>query len=175
MFTLIHFAFQLFKIAIQATVYSLIILGIILLLHSITKNSRFRLIKLKTIYISIYVLMFIYSFTYWGNHGLGDETYIPLGHQKTMEGTDGYACFYLKPNELVAVDSFLVRNDHLYFASENSYYDYDLVSNNWDKYDGKSDYERYLSIRHLPQVNEFKRLYQLYSDYWNGWRFWFLP
>ncbi|HVV54640.1 MAG TPA: hypothetical protein VHC47_04925, partial [Mucilaginibacter sp.] len=68
-----------------------------------------------------------------------------------------------------------VRNDHLCFASGNTYYDYQLVSSKWRKYDDKHEYETYASAYHLPHVNEFKTFYQQYADYWNGWRFWFLP
>jgi hypothetical protein len=119
--------------------------------------------------------MFIFSFTYYGDHGLGDEANIPLGHWKSMNSSDGYAYFYLKSNNQINVDSFLVRNDHLCFASGNTYYDYQLASGKWDRYNSKHEYEIHATAYHLPQVNKFETFYPQYAAYWNGWRFWFLP
>jgi len=91
-----------------------------------------------------------------------------------MNSNDGYAYFYLKSDQ-ISVDSFLVRDDHLYFASGNTYYDYQLVSGNWNKYNSKPEYESYASTQNLPHPNEFKTFDKQYNAYWNGWRFWFLP
>ena len=175
MFTLFHFGFEIFKIALQAAVYSSIILLLIFILIKITGNNRLRLIKFKTIYFTIAGLMFIFSFTYYGNHGLGDEATIPLGHMKTMNSSDGYAYLNLEPNNQINIDSFLVRNDHLCFASKNNYYDYQLPSGKCAKYYSRQEYEVYASAHNLPRVNEFKTFYPQYAAYWNGWRFWFLP
>ncbi|HTI60125.1 hypothetical protein [Mucilaginibacter sp.] len=175
MFTLFHFGFEIFKIAIQAAVYALTILTLKFVLTEIIKNDSLRLIKFKPVYLSVSALMLVFSFTYYGDHGLGDEANIPLGHWKSMNSTDGNPYFALKPDSEVNVDSFLVRNEHLCFVSDNNYYDYHLISGEWNKHNSKQEYETYASVHHLPQVSEFKTFYQRYAVYWNGWRFWFLP
>ena len=172
---LFHLGFEIFKIAVQAAFYSSIMLFLIFILNRITGNNRLRVVKFRTIYFTIASLMLIFSFTYYGDHGLGDEAYLPLGHGKVMNSSDGYAYFYLEPNNQIYIDSFLVRNDHLCFTSKASYYDYRLQSGKWDKYNSKQEYEAYSSTRNLPRVNEFKSFYPQYAAYWNGWRFWFLP
>ena len=170
-----HFVFEIFKIAIQAAIYSSVILILKFFLTAITGNSRLKLIKFNTVFNVIAGLMFIFSFTYYGNHGLGDDANIPLGHGKTMLSSDGYPYIYLEPNRQVNVDSFLVRNDYLCFTSSGSYYDYQLASGKLNSYKYKQDYETYASAHNLPLVNEFKTFYPQYDTYWNGWRFWLLP
>jgi len=173
MFALFHFVFEIFKIALQAAFYSSIVL--FLILNRISVINRLGEIKFKTTFFTIAGLMFLFSFTYYGDHGLGDDANLPLGHGETMNSSDGYAYFYLKPDTQINIDSFLVCNEHLCFASKNSYYDYQLGSGKWDKFNSRKDYDSYSSAHNLPRVNEFKTFYPQYDAYWNGWRFWFLP
>ena len=175
MFTLFHFGFEILKIAIQAAIYSFIILILNYILIKLTKSNRLRLIKFKSIYVLLSVLMFMFSFTYYGNHGLGDEANIPLGHWKSMNSGDGYAYLTLKSGNQIDVDSFFVYNDHLCFASEHAYYSYQLESGKLNKYSNKCEYEIYASTHRLPMVSKFKTFYPQYDAYWNGWRFWLLP
>ncbi len=171
----LHFGFEIFKIAIQAALYSSIILFLLFIIYKISGNNRLRGIKFKMIYFAIAGLMFVFSFTYYGNHGLGDEANLPLGYGRIMNSGDGYPYFYLEPNNQINIDSFLVRNDHLCFVSNKSYYDYQLESAKWYKYNSMEEYEAYASTHNLPRVNEFKTFYPQYDAYWSGWRFWFLP
>lgn len=175
MFALLHFAFEIFKIALQTAVYTSLILTLTFILTKTTRNNRLTLIKFRKLYFAIGGLMLIFTFTYYGNHGLGDEANIPLGHGKTMNSSDGYAYLYLGNNNQINIDSFLVRNDHLCFESNKCYYDFQLASGKSDKYNSKHEYETYALAHKLPQVNEFKTFYPQYAAYWNGWRFWFLP
>ncbi|MHA4895763.1 hypothetical protein ACXZ1K_13500 [Pedobacter sp. PWIIR3] len=132
-------------------------------------------IKFKRIFFTIAGLMLVFSFTYYGDHGLGDEANLPLGNGRTMNSSDGNAYFYLLPETQVSIDSFLVRNEHLCFVSEDGFYDYHLESGKWEKYNSRKEYDAFSSAHNLPQVNEFKTFYPQYNTYWNGWRFWLLP
>jgi hypothetical protein len=175
MFTLFHFALEMVKIAIQSAVYTSIIMALLFALTKTIWLNRVITIKFSKVYFTVAGLLLVFSFTYYGDHGIGDEDNIPLGNMKTMNSNDGYAYFYLEPNKQINVDSFLVRNDHLCFSSENIYYDYQLISGKWTKYNSEHEYEAYALACRLPHVNEFKTFYQQYADYWNGWRFWFFP
>ncbi|RYY33314.1 MAG: hypothetical protein EOP46_16785 [Sphingobacteriaceae bacterium] len=171
MFTLFHFIFQLCKIAVQAAIYT----GLLLFFIKQASNRRLRLIKFKPVYFSISALMLVFSFTYYGDHGLGDLAKIPLGYGKTMMSIDEYAFFEIDRENEIDVDSFLVRDNHLYFTSGNFLYDYNLPSGKWKKYDSRRDYEIYASAHHVQQISDFKTFNYQYSDYWDGWRFWLLP
>ncbi|MFD2145509.1 hypothetical protein [Mucilaginibacter antarcticus] len=140
MFILFHFGFEIFKIALQAAVYSLMLVLFIFIIIKTTGNRRLKSIKFKTVYFSIAGLLFIFSFTYYGDHGLGDEANIPLGHAKTINSSDGYAYLNVGRTQ-INIDSFLVRNDHLCFASKNDYYDYQLPSGKHVKYSSRPEYE----------------------------------
>ncbi|RVT96428.1 hypothetical protein EOD41_20500 [Mucilaginibacter limnophilus] len=174
MFAFFHFAFLIFKIALQAAVYSLVVMLFISIIIKTTGNRRLKSIKFKTAYLSIAALLFIFSFTYYGDHGLGDEANIPIGHGRIINSGDGYAYLNVDRTQ-INIDSFLVRNNHLYFASKSGYYDYQLPSGKYIKYSSKQEYEAYAKKNHLPVVNDFKTFYPQYDAYWNGWRFWLLP
>ena len=59
--------------------------------------------------LSISIGLFIYSFTYWGNHGLGDSARIPIGNFKEVgetNGTDSYIEPENYPYRAIMVHSF---------------------------------------------------------------------
>ena len=174
MFTLFHFGFEIFKIIVLAAVYSSVILILKFIITEIKKNSNLKRLKFRQVYFTTAFLLLVFSFTYSGDHGLGDEAAIPLGHWEKMNSSDGYAYFDLADKQ-ISVDSFLVRNDHLCMTTENKFYDYHLVTQKWVRYNSIQDYDRYASAYHLPLVKEFKSFWPQYDAYWNGWRFWLLP
>lgn len=54
-------------------------------------------INYRMIYFIIASTLLLFSFTYYGNHGLGDDSNLPLGYGKVMRAIDGHAYFYLAP------------------------------------------------------------------------------
>jgi len=175
MFAIFHFGFDIFKIAVQAAVYSSIIMLLKFILVKAIGDSKLRQVKFKHIYFTVAGLLFIFSFTYYGNHGLGDESSIPLGYSKSMNASDGYAYFDLERGKQIDVDSFKIYNEHLCFASKDKFYAYQMSTDKWWVFNSKKEYETYASSHHLPLVSEFKTFYPQYDVYWNGWRFWLLP
>lgn len=175
MFAIFHLGFEIFKIAVLAALYSSALLLLKLIVVKITGHSKISQIKFKQIYMTVAGLLFIFSFTYYGNHGLGDESSIPLGYWKSMSASDGYAYFNLKPGKQIRIDNFAIDNNHLCFSSQNEFYDYQLNSGKWEEYNSKDAYEKHASLNHLPSTNEFKYFYSQYDNYWSGWRFWLLP
>jgi len=175
MFALFHFFFDLFKIAIQAAVYSAILWALVLVLTIIFSVRKPKLSLYRRMYFLMAGTLFAFSFTYYGEHGLGDESQIPLGHWREMNASDGYAYFNLKSGTQIPVDSFLVRSDHLHMASNGVFYDYQLSSGKWTQFSDKKVYEHYGLMHRLPSIKEFKTFWVQYNLYWNGWRFWLLP
>ncbi len=174
MFTLFHFGFLIFKIALQSGIYSLIIFFVLTAIGRLTGNTHLNRLRFTAIYLATATLLFIFSFTYYGNHGLGDEAKLPLGHNKTMRSSDGYAYLDIGRKQ-VPVESFFVYNEHLCLASETGYYDYLLPTGDWVRYNSVQEYEAYASTHNLPLTYQFKTFYTYYDEYWNGWRFWLLP
>jgi hypothetical protein len=96
MFTIFDFAIEILKIAIQTALYSMLIYSVYFAFREVQSKRKFIRVRYWLIYSCVYCLMIIYSFTYFGNHGLGDQSYLPLGHQQSMYATDGYAFFTVK-------------------------------------------------------------------------------
>ena len=150
MFALFHFGFELMKIAVLAAVYAALVYILKFIWGEIDKSSRLRHLKFRSIYFSIAGLLLVFSFTCYGDHGLGDEANIPLSHWKTMNSGDGYAYFNtaVKGYGQINVDSFLVRNDHLCMASDSLVFDYQLKTSELKKFTNSKLYEAYAMAHH---------------------------
>ena len=89
-----HFVFMVFKIAILASIYALITLVLLSLLAKFYKVDYFTKIlrnkKLSWFGLGFIIstLLLIYSFTYWGNHGLGDSARVPVGYWHAVGNTN---------------------------------------------------------------------------------------
>jgi hypothetical protein len=184
---LFHFIFTLIKIALQASVYATILLFLVAayagfyphsaLARASTRPKRFW--WLGGFCISAALLLF--SFTYWGNHGLGDYARIPLGHGEAMEEINGMEAYFEAevPLKLSAdrpfIESFQVADDVLCGqANDKSFFTYDLVTKQQRSFSDASEYATYAAQHSLPAVSELKPFGKQYSDYWGGWRFWLL-
>jgi len=78
----VHFLFELIKIALLSAVYGSIIFFMVRWAYSSkVKNAKPTWQRCFSI---IYVILFIFMFTYWGNHGLGDESFIPIPHHRLV-------------------------------------------------------------------------------------------
>ena len=177
MFAILDFGFELMKIAVLAAVYAALVYILKFIWGEIDKSSRLRRLKFRSIYFSIAGLLLVFSFTCYGDHGLGDEANIPLPHWETMDSGDGNA--YFNPNgklyDQISVDSFLVRNDHLCMASDTLIFDYQLKTSELKKFATSKLYDAYAMAHHLPIKKEFRKFWPQYNDYWSGYRFWMLP
>jgi len=171
----VDMAFELVRIALIATVYSTIIF-LLKIIYTKIKPGSLKQIKFRKIYLFAVALLFVFSFTYYGDHGLGDDSYLPLGHGQTMEASDGYAFFSPRGvQQTVSVDSFVIKRNMLCMASGTSYLVYNLDKGELKKFDNKNLYEQYAASRSLPMTNQLKKFEEQYRAYWNGWRFWLLP
>jgi len=176
MFSLFHFLFELVKIAALSAIYS----ALILLMKSIFfKTADAQVMNKRNFWLVFkitYSLLFFFSFTYYGNHGLGDEYAIPIGRGQTINQVDEFA--YFSPNSSgsqIQIDRFIVKGDFLCANSEKQYFVYNLNYNKVTQFNSETSYETYAANNQLPPLNTFKKYNDCYNDYWNGWRFWLLP
>jgi hypothetical protein len=89
-----HFIFELFKVAMLSCIYTgFIFLGRLMFLQIKKRKTEFRWSKFKQVPIIIYVLLFVFSFTYYGDHGLGDSYSIPLGALGN-HGSGRFVCLF---------------------------------------------------------------------------------
>lgn len=190
---LIGFIGSLIKIGILASIYALFIVLVFKAISKKIPNSQFRKILEKKSQLwlvsglIISLLLFIYLFTYSGNHGFGDGPRIPIGHGVIMDNTNWDQYGYIR--ELQTSDSmnvetttFKVKNNILcgnldsgFYDYKNLYFVYDLQNKSLLEFKSQKDYEYFATKHNLPLPNEFKSFRENYWDYWGGWRLILLP
>ncbi|PKL77903.1 MAG: hypothetical protein CVV25_13225 [Ignavibacteriae bacterium HGW-Ignavibacteriae-4] len=115
----IHFIFELIKIAILGTVYgSLAFISIVLIgvfepesWYAMVSKKKFRLWFICGFTISIW--LFLFMMTYWGDHGLGDNAKVPVGHFQIVTHSSVTTIEKGKYDQL-AIMNFEFDNDNLY-------------------------------------------------------------
>jgi len=189
-----HFVFTLFKIGILASIYSLILIATITMITNLKKNDYLQKIidNKKSSWFRfgfiISVLLLIYSFTYWGNHGLGDGPRIPVGHWNVVDNTNwqfsdlkGYKDF--EGNE-ISVSRFLTKDEffcgefdqkHFFSDFKNEYFVLNMRSNEIIEFINKQEYNNYAVENKLPKASSLLTFEKNYHKYFGGWRFWLLP
>jgi energy-coupling factor transporter transmembrane protein EcfT len=190
---LFHFIFQLIKIGILASVYSFILIGILLIVGKFKPNDYLKRVKSekKKYWFSfgflISIGLFIFSFTYWGNHGLGDGPMIPIGHWETIENTNWTEYGYLKRQKTsdgndIETTQFKVVDDKLcgnlkswFYDFKNSYFVLDLKTGKMTEFKTESEFNEYAENNKLPKSNELLSFEQNYRNHWSGIRFLLLP
>ena len=190
---LFHFVFQLIKIGILASIYASILIGILLIIGKFKKTEyleRIKLAKRKSWFsfgFLISIGLFIFSFTYWGNHGLGDGPMIPIGHWKTIENTNWTEYGYLKGQKTrdgidIETTQFKVTNEKLcgnlkswFYDFENTYFVLDLKTDEMTEFKTESEFNKYAENNKLPKSNELLSFEENYRNQWSGIRFLLLP
>ena len=107
-----HFIFELLKISMLSTVYGTIVFFII----RIIKGSQIKSTRQlwKKCFSTIYLILFVFMFTYWGDHGLGDDSNIPISHYKSVYQSDETAYIENKKGAQVEIGKFSYNNKYLY-------------------------------------------------------------
>ena len=172
-----HFIFELFKIGILSVVYATLLLLIrSAFLFVQRKDPKFGKPRFFQTYRILYGLLFVFSFTYYGDHGLGDESKIPIGYRETMSAGDLNA--YFVPNggtEQVGIKTYLVSNDYLCAATDSGFMAYNLSTGRRTIFDTEQQYKTYAIGHNLPAPELFLDFFKQYHNYWSGWRFWTMP
>ena len=190
---LFHFIFQLIKIGILASLYSTILIGILLVIGKFKTTVFLKRVKSEkkkywfTFGFLISIGLFIFSFTYWGNHGLGDGPMIPIGNWETIENTNWTEYGYLKGQKTsdgneIETTQFKVENDKLcgnlkswFYDYENSYFVLDLKTDEMTEFKTESEFNEYSENNKLPKSNELLSFEENYRNRWGGIRFLLLP
>jgi len=183
MSVLFHFIYSLVKIAALAIIYATLILLTVRLIARLGPNGSIDKLtkdKFKFWKSTSYILaagLFIYSFTYWGDHGLGDSSLIPVGQGQTIHNGDGsFTYFYTADNNQRHIYNYSIKDGQVCAEQDdNRYLVYSLETKELKEFNSKSEYEDYAKTNRLPTTDEFKDFIKHYRDYWNGWRGTFLP
>lgn len=189
----IHFLFELVKIGILASVYSTVLLIGFTVLAKRTPGSWFdRATEFKrdswfAMGFIISIILFVYMFTYWGNHGLGDGPRIPIGNWIVVDNTNWSDYGYIKniktsDGNNLEMTYFLVEKKQLlgklessFYEYDNEYFIYDISRKTMVEFPSRSLFNDYAIKKDLPTSAELLSFEENYRNHWMGWRFWFLP
>ena len=190
--SLFHFVFELVKIAILASVYSILIVLLFRTLGKNKPNSWFNKVsKKKTrlwflIGLIISIILSALMFSYWGDHGLGDNARIPVGHGKSVEQINGSTTYITAEGyemETLDINEFAITDDYLFAkissnrsaAINKEIAIWNLKTNAVEFLNHFSEIEGFKSKHNIKEQLAFQNFQSQYSKYWNGWRFWLLP
>jgi len=185
---LIHFIFELFKILIQSAIYSSIIFFGITGIVKPKPGSFlyfFRKEKMLT-WVSgwgiIFLGLFFFMFSYYGDHGLADSARIPIGHHREIGQTDIMSHIEPKNKGIIYINEFIITDDYVYGTLEkqnldlnHNYFVYDLKLNTVQLFDQIIPFNSFLTSKNVSQESPYQTFGEHYNQYWNGWRFWLLP
>jgi len=177
MTALFHFLFVVIKSYILALIYTPIIWFLwVLILKARKKYTGFKWSKVFEVYAIVGLLLIVFSFTYYGNHGLGDESRIPLGHGEAMQERDQFAYFTPKgTNKQVHVKTFVLKGDNLCMSVDSGYKVYNLKTKGVVNFSEGQMYDAFAFSYGLPLSLQLQGFKSQYDEYWSGWRFWLLP
>ncbi len=139
-------------------------------------------------HFSIVVLLFVLSFSYGQDTGLGDNSRIPVGYGQTIQNEDfAWTYFFPDPSrtqhnrdELI-IEEYQIRNQFLcaevsHMNTVSPSYDfivYDLEKKHLRSFYTKDEYVKYALQHSLPGLNEFYDFEKHYFDFLNSqpkWR-----
>lgn len=185
---LIHFIFEIFKISILSAVYSTILyFGLKWVLkktnaiNSVISNANKTAIWFTT-WAMICVILFVYMFSYYGNHGLGDSFRIPIAHRNALHEIDSSSYIIDDRNRTYNIDEFFVTDDFVYGtldtfreSKNTAYFVFDLKLQHNETFENKATFSSYLISKELNKNVKYQEFSYYYDQYWNGWRFFLLP
>jgi hypothetical protein len=180
---LFHFVFTLVKISLQASLYALLLLLLARLYARYDADSSVaRICRNASRFwwgsgAMVSGVLFLYSLTYWGDHGLGDYARIPLGCDAAIEQINGTMAYFepVATMDQPEVVAYQLADDILCAqADDTSYFIYDLSFRRYQTFIGRPAYDAYAHSHGLPLASRFESFHKHYHRYWGGWRFWLL-
>lgn len=185
---LFHFIFELIKISVLGCIYASLTVIIFKTIAFFKPESWFKRVsqnKKRLWFRSGFIIsvgLFIFLFTYWGNHGLGDQANVPVGHFKTVGQINGNMA-YIKDNneEPLTIDKFTFDNQNVYaeinqqfINRKEKYVIWDLENDTWALYT-KEEYLKKAELNNYPKPDSFEDFHFFYKKRWGGLWFWLLP
>ena len=189
----IHFIFVLLKISVLANMYVRVIIFLVRFIGNKKPNrlsNWFMRNKKKARSLSIgfiWLGLFFYMFTYWGNHGFGDGARIPIDYGLVVENINWNKYGRLRQiktndNTEIELTKFKIQNDILignldswFYSYKNSYFVYDMKNKKMTEFKNRFEYRDFASKNKLPSLDKLKTFRENYNKRWLGWRFWLLP
>jgi hypothetical protein len=187
---LFHLVFEFTKISILSSIYASILLFTFRIIATLKPNNWVdKISKEKSKFwvasgLIISIMLFLFMFSYYGNHGLGDSARVPVGYDKAIEQINGTQAYIQDegPVSALDIDKFILTGKFVYGKTgeqnENytgKYFTYDIVNNQVKIFENENIYIDFLASKNLETNPEYKDFNYYYSKYWNGWRFWTLP
>ena len=173
--TLGHFLFTISKSAFQCFVYAFLI-------EYTLKHVMLISIKRIKPFGVLFISSFVYLFSYWGDHGLGDEYKLPIGFGDRIVRINGYSQVQEFRNDVgqnIYVSRFVVLDGRLYgeldnevpvCVYKNKFIEIDLKSETITEFDDLAEL-----IKNDGGIPEMKSFDYWYNEFYGGWRFWLLP
>ncbi|WP_153796730.1 hypothetical protein [Foetidibacter luteolus] len=187
------------NIFLLSSIYATIVLVTLLILSKTTtwhwvksivnKKLRFWLFT----HLVISVGLFIYSFSYWQNTGIGGHSQIPIGYGEYIQNED-FEMTYFSPSDNsalptqteFAIDNYKISGNILCAEisddhAEKEKYDfivYNLENKTFTTFSDSQEYSNYAKNHSLPMADEFYDFRQHFHEYLKNrpeWRRWLLP
>lgn len=197
MMTVLELLFLILKIVVLSTIYATLVLLVVFLLAK-TTNLPWpkRMLKLRfwlITHFAISVLLFVLSFSFWQDTGLGDNSKIPVGYGQTIQSEDfAWTYFFPDPDKTepnqdeLIIDNYKIADPFLcaevsHQNTNSPSYDYivyDLKNKTMKTFYGKQEYLAYAASHSLPTPTEFYDFRKHYQQYVNSkpkWKQWLLP
>ena len=123
-------------------------------------------------------------FSYYGDHGLGDDARIPISNRRAIQQMDARQAYIQGegPIPMLTLDKFIVTDNYVYGLSgeeednyDGNYFVYDLQLNSVKTFQDQSVYLAYLKKLALNNDTNYKDFNYYYIKYWDGFQFWLLP
>ncbi len=186
--TLIHFIFEIFKIYFLGAMYTTLIYFAIRWIFD--KNSAFyqffsnvnKTMLWFTTWAIICLILFVYMFSYYGNHGLGDSSRIPIANHNVLYQIDLSSYIEDKRGNTYNIDNFVVTDDFVYGTldelpeeGKTAYFVFDLKLSRIENFENETAFNAYLISKGLNKNVKYQDFSYYYDQYWSGWRFFLLP
>jgi hypothetical protein len=185
-----HLVFELIKISILSCVYALLTLIIFKSIARYRPKGWFDGVSRKKLrlwffsWVCISIALFCFMFSYYGNHGFGDDARVPIGHWRAIQEVDSRQAYIQDegPVGMIEIDKFVVTDNYVYgMASDENenykgkYFVYDLIENKVKTFIQEKDFTDYLVKNNLDTKPTYKDFNYYYNRYWTDLKFWLLP
>ncbi|MFD2566448.1 hypothetical protein ACFSRZ_03635 [Pseudotenacibaculum haliotis] len=164
MAVLFHFFFELVRVGVLSLLYGFIIWFLV------TKALKLTSIKKRFLVPSLFVILFIWRFSYWRDNGLGDFGRVPLSSNYVVEIIDWSWVRIKKNGESVNNRSDFQDIEELYFEKGILYAQlrkgYLILNSSNDKIHHPINKEKFMSLG--GDLNKLRTPDRFHSGYW-GW------
>jgi len=194
---------DLFAVILRTVILSAVYASLVLLIvYLISRTTQSQWLKNRMehkirnwllLHFMFSVFLFLYSFSYWQDTGLGESPSIPIGYEQRIYCPD-FAVTHFYPDlnktesnrDELHIDNFIIANNILCARVSNQYtnspeYDFivcDLPGRTNKTFATEADYTAYANRNGLPLSSYFYGFEKHFSEYFEKqawWRKWLIP